>query len=317
MSNTYISSYANGAAVDAALDLAGTAIQADDLGTAAYEDVGTFATAEQGGKADSAVQPDDLGTAAAEDVAAFATAEQGGKADTAIQAADLGTAAYEDVEAFATAAQGGKADTAIQPNTATQLGSASHYVNIAADGTLTLVGNATVWDDITPGIAAAKTSGPGVSLNLVEMTLDFVATADLNDYAVLPFQLLHRVKAGSSVYPHIHWEQTENHIPNWLIEYRWQRNGSSKTTAWSQLVCQTPAFTYTSGTLNQLSYAAAINAPVGYGISDILQMRVLRDTANTSTLFAGADPYTATASVSSFDPHVEIDSLGSKSEYVK
>ena len=54
----YESSYADGAAVDAALDLAVTALQPADVGTAAAEDVGAFATAAQGGKADTAVQPD-------------------------------------------------------------------------------------------------------------------------------------------------------------------------------------------------------------------------------------------------------------------
>jgi hypothetical protein len=43
----YESSYADGAAVDAALDLAGTALQPADVGTAAAEDVGAFATADQ------------------------------------------------------------------------------------------------------------------------------------------------------------------------------------------------------------------------------------------------------------------------------
>ena len=58
----------------------------------------------------------DAGTAAAANVEDFATAEQGGKADTALQEADVGSAAFNDTEDFATAAQGAKADTAIQPD---------------------------------------------------------------------------------------------------------------------------------------------------------------------------------------------------------
>lgn len=238
-------------------------------------------------------------------------------AESAIQPGDIGTAAAEDVGAFATAAQGGLADTALQPNAPAQLGGADAYLEILADGTLRLVGAATVWDDITPGIAAAKTSGPGVTLNLDEMTLDFVTTANLSDFAVIPVQLLHKVKAGSAIYPHVHWWQAQANTPNWLLQYRWQRNGGTKTTAWTNYKCNTNAFTYTSGTLNQLSYGAAIPAPADYGISDIVQLRLLRDSANTSGLFTGADPYTATVSATSFDPHVEIDSIGSASEYTK
>lgn len=60
-----------------------------DAGTAAGADIGDFATAAQGAKADTAVQPEDLGTAAAADTGDFATAAQGAKADTAVQPEDL------------------------------------------------------------------------------------------------------------------------------------------------------------------------------------------------------------------------------------
>lgn len=239
------------------------------------------------------------------------------KAVTALQPADVGTAAAEDVGAFATAAQGGLADTALQPNAPAQLGGAESYLEVLADGTLRLVGSATVWDDISQGITAAKSTGPGVSFNAVEQSMDFLATANLDDYAVLPFQLKHQVKAGSAVYLHVHWEQSQAQTPNWMMQYRWQRNGQPKTTAWTNYKCNTDAFTYVSGTLDQLSYGAAVPAPEGYGISDIIQVRLLRDSANASGLFTGADAYTATVAATSFDPHVEIDSIGSASEYTK
>ena len=60
MAETYTSKYANGQAVDAALDKAESAVQPGDLGTAAAADVGDFATAAQGGLADSALQPGDV-----------------------------------------------------------------------------------------------------------------------------------------------------------------------------------------------------------------------------------------------------------------
>lgn len=57
MAETYTSTFADGAAVDAALGKAESAVQPGDLGTAAAADVGDFATAAQGGLADTAVQP--------------------------------------------------------------------------------------------------------------------------------------------------------------------------------------------------------------------------------------------------------------------
>lgn len=50
------------------------------------------------------------------------------------------------------------AESALQPNAPAQLGGAESYLEILADGTLRLVGSATVFDDITQGIAAALAS---------------------------------------------------------------------------------------------------------------------------------------------------------------
>lgn len=53
-------------------------------------DTRDFATAEQGSKADTAVQPDQLGSAAYTTAESFATSSQGTKADSALQPADIG-----------------------------------------------------------------------------------------------------------------------------------------------------------------------------------------------------------------------------------
>lgn len=258
-----------------------------------------------------------LDTAAYTPVEDYATAAQGARADTALQTADAGSAAYTASSAYATASQGAKADSAVQPQAGqVRLGGVTDYLQIAADGTPTLAGAATYWDDLVGGIAAAVTSGPGVSLSNVEHALAFVATANGSDYAWLTFQLEHRWKAGSPIFPHLHFEQAEAAVPHWLIQYRWQRQGQAKTT-WQNYKCNTPAFTWTSGTLNQICYGAGIAAPTGYSISDILQVRLVRDSTNSSGLFTGADPYTATALVTAFDIHIECDALGSRTEYVK
>jgi len=52
-------------------------------------------------------------------------------------------------------------------------------------------------------------------------------------------------------------------------------------------------------------------------VSDIIEMRLIRDTVNTSTLFTGADPYTGTVGITSMDLHFECDTLGSRTEYTK
>jgi len=60
MTTAELTGYADAQAVIDALDLAGPAVQPEDLGTAASAATTDFATANQGSLADSAIQPDDL-----------------------------------------------------------------------------------------------------------------------------------------------------------------------------------------------------------------------------------------------------------------
>jgi hypothetical protein len=195
--------------------------------------------------------------------------------------------------------------------------STTNYTAFEVDGTMVMNGNATVFDDILGDITGVKTVGTDVSANSNENTLDYTNTAQLTDYAYFNYQMSHKWKAGSIIYPHIHWEQNQNITPNWLFQYRWQITGQSKTTAWTNYKATTNAFTYSSGTLNQISYGSGITPPAGYALSDILEVRLIRDTANSSGVFSDVDAYAGTVSITSADVHYEIDTLGSRTEYSK
>lgn len=72
-----------------------------DVGTAAGQDIGYFATAAQGALANTALQPEDVGSAAMNETADFATAAQGALANSAVQPADIAavatSGAYHDL----------------------------------------------------------------------------------------------------------------------------------------------------------------------------------------------------------------------------
>ena len=87
------------------------------LGSAAYTDTTTYATAAQGALADSALQPADIATGS--------TAGTISVEGTDVAVYGLGTAAYENAGAFATAAQGTNADNAITALTWIELGNGS------------------------------------------------------------------------------------------------------------------------------------------------------------------------------------------------
>ena len=193
------------------------------------------------------------------------------------------------------------------------------YAEFEDDGSLILDGDATTFRDEFGPLIGAKLESPSshITTDAAEGAVTFDASCTLSDYISMPVQINHDVKAESGVKPHIHWWQISSNIPNWLIQYRWQVNGSAKTTSWSPVKYVSHAFTYTSGTLNQITGFGTLTPPTGTGVSAILQLRLLRDTGNASTLFAGADPQTGSVSAVFYDVHVEVDSFGSRAEYAK
>jgi hypothetical protein len=191
---------------------------------------------------------------------------------------------------------------------------AGNYSYFESDGTLVHKGDATIWDDVNGSALQVKVLGTGVSINNTENTLDFTATADLNDYGYDNYQTPHSKKLESDIYPHIHWVQKEDNTPNWLLQYRFQSNGTATETTWTNYVCNTNAFAYTTGTINQISYGDGI---AGNGLSSVIQMRVLRDTNNDSTEFSTTDSYSQTANITFIDIHVEKDTEGSRQQYIK
>jgi len=196
------------------------------------------------------------------------------------------------------------------------IGSATNGIQIASDGNIKLLGTAMSWIDEIGDVIKLQQQGTGVSSNAIENSVEFVTAANLNDYLYFNVQLNHNRYLASAINFHIHFWQANNNMPNFLLKYRYQANGSGKTTAWTNLKCNTPAYTYVSGTLNQIAFSASIN-PVNAGLSDIIQLQVFRDNANTSGVFTGADPYTGTVGITSIDCHFQVDGFGSNDEYTK
>jgi hypothetical protein len=198
---------------------------------------------------------------------------------------------------------------------------AGNYTTYDSDGHFTMYGNARPWRDQISDAISLQESGPGVSRNTTDVTVDYTHASNLSDFMYLNIQLNHDKDMSSNIYPHIHWLQSKNYSPNFLLAYRWQKNGSALTSGWTYLKCNLLAFTYVSGTLNQISYAGGITVPVGSKLSDIVQFKIYRDNANTSGEFTGIDPYNtggnAITPVLSVDVHFMINSFGSNEEYVK
>ena len=109
--------------------------------------------------------------------------------------------------------------------------------------------------------------------------------------------------------------QNQDEVPNWLMEYRIIQNGGVVSPTFIAAICSEQIFTYTSGTILQIC-----EFPLITGVNDLsfsIDVKIYRDTVNTSGLFSGADPYTGTASLKFFDIHYMRDTSGSREEFIK
>lgn len=200
-------------------------------------------------------------------------------------------------------------------------GDADDYSQFEADGTLQAHGAATCWRDELQSVTGAQITSPSADFqqNVPEASVTAKTSARYpTDYITTNHQLNHDWKLGSAIYPHLHWWQTTANMPNWVLAYRWQKQGGAKETAWTPVKWTSNAFTWTAGTLNQLTSFGAIAAPVGYGqVSDIVQFRLYRDYTNVSGLFSGGDPVAQNQDIVNFDTHLEVDTLGSRQALAK
>ena len=193
------------------------------------------------------------------------------------------------------------------------LGTGANRTKIEADGTLKFEGDATVWDDIVGsliGKSLSSTAGQ-VDYNWDENAIAFGPNGDIDTAADLinfSVQIPHSAIVDGTIDLHVHWEQTDSTARQFTVRHRVQNNGSAKTTTWTENIVSSQTddkFTYTSGTLNQISDLVSIDM-TGIGISSVVQFKIAR-----------TDAVAGDINVTFVDVHVEKDTLGSRQEYVK
>lgn len=198
------------------------------------------------------------------------------------------------------------------------VGTPPDYTSWDSTGHQIMNGDARPWRDELGDALSLRSSGPGVAANINDVTVDFAANADLNDFLYKNLQTNHDRDETARVYPHLHFLQNQNVIPNMLLQYRWQAIGEQQDATWKNLRMNIPTFTYVSGVIHQVIHTiSGIAPPANSDISDIIQFKIFRDNANASGAFTGADTYTGVAQVMSFDVHLQLNSVGSTEQYAK
>ena len=120
-------------------------------------------------------------------------------------------------------------------------------------------------------------------------------------------QMPHDYKLGSNIRPHIHWQQSAATAVTWKMDYKWFKNGDAVPASFTTISTNTGVFTYTSGSICQLSSFPEINGSAIDTVSSILLIKLYRDDNVTTGDVLGFE----------FDIHYQIDSLGSRLEFVK
>ena len=196
-------------------------------------------------------------------------------------------------------------------------GGSTNGVKILKGGELSLIGTATVWDDlrISPDVKGTGAKDPAWTAWLGGVYLyDFDnATAGSEKELWFNVQLPHGWKEGTSVYPHVHWVNktagTAGHVVRWGLEYTVAKIGGTfpaVTTVYGTTIVGGGDITVANE--HMITSFDPITM-TGNTISTILSCRLFRNSSNA------ADTYTGTAGVLSIDWHFEIDKIGSSTEF--
>jgi len=197
------------------------------------------------------------------------------------------------------------------------------YVSVADNGTVTLHGTATTWNDLMVNPITAKNNGgstPGFDIFVNTRVSTWTFSDNSTQELSFTVQMPHDYKEGSRIYPHVHWS-TQSAAGagrvKWVLEYQWvnhadffspsstlsvsgsaiEGNSTRSLSAYEHIITSIPS-TGVDGT--------------GKKISSLLACRLYRDGTNSIE-----DTFAGTAYLLSIDFHYEIDSFGSRSQYSK
>ncbi len=187
---------------------------------------------------------------------------------------------------------------------------------IEADGSLMFEGDAVVWDDLRVSLDKGSSSA----------SLEFVWGSsgpqiwyfrDNEGLEAMSFvvQLPHSWKEGTIIYPHIHWlpKASESGIVQWNLDYSWQNYDPDTPLAFPTYTTSTVTVSgpFTANTHRITSLASGGLDGAGKKISSVLICKIWRNSSNA------ADTYRDDAGLLSLDFHYQIDTVGSRAEYVK
>ena len=173
------------------------------------------------------------------------------------------------------------------------------------------IGGTTVWDDMRAPFTQTKRGAlDKPDFDYTNIGLLFPQN-DAAEIVYIIFQIPHDYKLGTSIYPHIHWQQMNANNVVWKLEYKWFNPDGLVPGGFTAATATTRRYTWAAGNLNQYDGWTAISGAGIIDISSIFLVKIFRDD-NVDAGAGGGD-----ALAFEFDIHYEIDTIGSKSEFIK
>jgi hypothetical protein len=180
---------------------------------------------------------------------------------------------------------------------------ASKLVLIGNDA-LSLTGDATVWTDLVFPVNTLKTVGQADKPDFIPANISLSFPEDTTEMVGIIVQMPHQWAPGTTIFPHVHWRQTENQNVDWRIAYKWWNIGDLEPTGYSYCVISTRTQVYQAGTQHQLSTNTNGISGLGKTLSSILMIKLYRKSDNS----------TGEQQLLQFDIHYMINKLGSRTE---
>jgi len=186
------------------------------------------------------------------------------------------------------------------------------HIDCGTDKTVEL--DETVWEDLRVAaqntkINPSKSEPAFVSWKDGLFLFRFLPGNDDDESVHFTVQLSHTYKEGTDIYPHIHWtpDNTDTGDVKWELEYSWQNVNGTFPASTSITVLDAA-----DGTIDkhQVSSFAAISG-TGKQISSMLVCRLTRLGDDIE------DDFTGNAFFLEFDLHFEVNTMGSRQEFIK
>lgn len=198
------------------------------------------------------------------------------------------------------------------------IGNPTNYTKIEPDGTIVMVGDATVWEDLRVPMTSAKAAGikdPGFSIfkdngsgsaGVFLWWFDKASEEELFFMVQLPHSW-----DGTDITPHIHWVPKTNGALNatveWGLEYTWADiNGTFGNTSIIYTKTTTSGDTTLVAGKHYMSNFSAI-ANASHTISSMLVCRIFRNATDATD-----DTYDDDAGLIEIDFHYASDTIGSR-----